>query len=320
MAEQDSRTLVAPGYSEVDDEIDLFKLAQALWEDKRLIGAFAGLAALASVLICLWLPNIYKATTLLKPQSAENGMGGLARQYGGLASLAGISLPSSDGESKTALALEVIKSKRFAYEFAKRHNLLPALFAAESWDWDTGTLTLDAEVYDSAKQTWVRKVKPPRMPEPSAEELQYLWDKTVAVREDKNTGFVSLSIKHRSPVYAKEWLELLVFDINEALRAEDLAESERAIDFLKGQLKETNVAEIRELLAGLLRSHMESHMMATVEPNYVFSVIDPPTVPERKVEPRRALICILGTLLGGMLGALISLVRRAIRNRSENQA
>ena len=180
----------------------------------------------------------------------------------------------------------------------------------------TETLSLDAEVYDPSAGGWVRDVEPPRTAAPSPEEVHALWNETVAVSEEKDSGFVTLSIKHRSPVYAKEWLDLLVVDINEALRAQDLAESERAVAYLEGQLKQTNVAEIRELLAGLLRSHMESRMMATVEPNYAFSVIDPPTVPELKSEPKRALICVLGTLLGGMLGVVFSLVRRALRNRS----
>lgn len=319
MAEQDIRTPVAPGYESYNKETDLFELVQNLWKDKWLISSITGFAAVISLLVALWLPNVYQATTLLKPQSAEGGIGGLARQYGGLASLAGISLPSGDGESKTALAIEVLKSKRFAYEFTTRHNLLPALFAAESWDWATETLSLDADVYDSASQKWVREVKAPRTAEPSPEEVHELWNKTVTVREDKKSAFVTVSLKHRSPVYAKQWLDLLVVDINEALRAQDLAESERAVAYLEGQLKQTNVAEIRELLAGLLRSHMESRMMATVEPNYVFSVIDPPTVPELKNEPKRALICVFGTLLGGMLGVLFSLARRAPRNQAESQ-
>jgi len=313
MAEHDfQRAGAGDGF---DDEIDLFELVQNLWEDKWLISAITGLAAVASVLVALSLPNIYSASTLLKPQSAEGGIGGLARQYGGLASLAGISLPSGDGQSKTQLALEVLKSKKFAYEFATRHDILPALFAPEAWDWGSQSLTLDPEIYDDGR--WVREVKAPRTVEPSPEEVHELWGETVSVSEDKDSGFVSLSLKHRSPVHAKEWLDLLVVDINEALRAQDLAESERAVAYLEGQLKQTNVAEIRELLAGLLRSHMESRMMATVEPNYAFSVIDPPTVPELKSEPKRALICVLGTLLGGMLGVVISLVRRALRNRAE---
>jgi uncharacterized protein involved in exopolysaccharide biosynthesis len=316
MAEQDFRSPAAPGYDGFDDEIDLFELVQNLWEDKWLISAITSVAAVVSVLVALWLPNIYQASTLLRPQSSEGGIGGLARQYGGLASLAGISLPSGDGQSKTQLALEVLKSKKFAYDFATRHDLLPALFAAESWDLATQTLSLDAEVYDPSAGGWVREVEPPRTAAPSPEEVHALWNETVSVSEEKDSGFVTLSIKHRSPVYAKEWLDLLVVDINEALRAQDLAESERAVAYLEGQLKQTNVAEIRELLAGLLRSHMESRMMATVEPNYAFSVIDPPTVPELKSEPKRALICVLGTLLGCMLGVVISLVRRALHNRS----
>ncbi len=320
MAEQDFRSPGAPGYDGFDDEIDLFELFQNLWEDKWLISAITSVAAVLSVLVALWLPNIYQASTLLRPQSSEGGIGGLARQYGGLASLAGISLPSGDGQSKTQLALEVLKSKKFAYDFATRHDLLPALFAAERWDWATETLSLDPEVYDPSAGGWVREVQPPRTAAPSPEEVHELWNETVAVSEEKDSGFVTLSIKHRSPVYAKEWLDLLVVDINEALRAQDLAESERAVAYLEGQLKQTNVAEIRELLAGLLRSHMESRMMATVEPNYAFSVIDPPTVPELKSEPKRALICVLGTLLGGMLGVVFSLVRRALRNRAEGLA
>ena len=86
---------------------------------------------------------------------------------------------------------------------------------------------------------------------------------------------------------------------------------------MEEQLKQTSVAEIRELLAGLLRSHMESRMIATVERNYVFSVIDPPTVPEHKSEPERAVICVLGTLLGAMMGVIFSLLKWTLRNRTE---
>ena len=321
MAEQDFRGPGAPGYDGFDDEIDLFELIQSLWDDKWLIGAITSFAAVVSVVVALWLPNVYQANALLKPQSAEGGLGGLASQFGGLASLAGVSLPSGDGESKTQLALEVLKSKKFASDFAQRHDILPELMAAEAWDWESETLTFDEADYDADSQKWIRDVPPPRKAMPSVEEIHEFWNaEFLSVSEDKTSGFVTLSIKHRSPVYSKEWLDLLVVDINEALRAQDLAESERAVTYLEGQLKQTNVAEIRELLAGLLRSHMESRMMATVEPNYAFSVIDPPTVPELKSEPKRALICVLGTLLGGMLGVVFSLVRRALSSRAERLA
>jgi len=50
----------------------------------------------------------------------------------------------------------------------------------------------------------------------------------------------------------------------------------------------------------------------------VFKTIDPAVVPEEKSEPKRALICVLGTLLGGMLSVLIVLVRHyAFSNKQE---
>ena len=117
--------------------VDLFQLIQELWRDRALIVVITGFAAIVSVVVALWLPNLYKASTLLQPQSGEGDLGSLARKYGGLASLAGIALPSNTGESKTALAIEILQSKQFAYEFTARHDLLPALFAAEDWDWES---------------------------------------------------------------------------------------------------------------------------------------------------------------------------------------
>jgi LPS O-antigen subunit length determinant protein (WzzB/FepE family) len=49
-------------------------------------------------------------------------------------------------------------------------------------------------------------------------------------------------------------------------------------------------------------------MLAKVRQEYAFKTIDPAVVPEVKSEPKRALICVLGTLLGGMFAVLWVLV------------
>jgi LPS O-antigen subunit length determinant protein (WzzB/FepE family) len=294
--------------AEKPTEVDLLEVLQSFWLDRWLIGGITAFAAALSLVIAFSLPNVYQATALLQPQSGDGGMSGLARQYGGLASLAGISLPSRDGQSKTELAMEVLTSKKFVKDFMARHDILPEFFAPEAWEWESDTLTLDSAIYDSASKTWVRDVKPPRTAQPGIEEIHELWLEVFYVGEDKDTGFVTVALKHLSPFLAQRWLELVIHDINETLRAQDLAEAERAVAYLEGQLQQSSTAEIRELLAGLLRSHMESRMVATVESDYAFSVIDPPTRPEKKSEPNRALICIGITLLGAVLGVLASLL------------
>lgn len=321
MAEQDALNRVGSSDGAPDaDEVDLIELARGLWLDKWFIGAITGLFAVLSVVFALLLPIIYEASVLLKPQNSEGGMGSLARQYGGLASLAGISLPAGDRESKTQLAIEVLKSKKFAFDFVNNHGLLPALFAADRWDWDAGTLSLDPSIFDASRGGWVRDVDPPKAAIPSPEEVHEVWSEILTVSEAKQSGFVTVSLRHPSPVFAKEWLELLVIEINQTLRSQDLAESERAVAYLEGQLKQTNVAEIRELLASLLRSHMEARMMASLEPDYAFSVIDPPTVPERKTGPSRALVTVLGTLIGGVIGVILAVIRRVWFGKGKGSA
>ena len=57
---------------------------------------------------------------------ANDGMSKLAGQFGGLASLAGVSL-SDDSVNKSSLGLEVLKSRKFVREFVERHKICPSV-------------------------------------------------------------------------------------------------------------------------------------------------------------------------------------------------
>ena len=50
---------------------------------------------------------------------------------------------------------------------------------------------------------------------------------------------------------------------------------------------------------------MQILMLASSNEAYVFKAIDSPFVPEKKSSPRRALICIIGTLIGAILSLII---------------
>jgi LPS O-antigen subunit length determinant protein (WzzB/FepE family) len=43
-------------------------------------------------------------------------------------------------------------------------------------------------------------------------------------------------------------------------------------------------------------------MFSEVRDEYVFRTIDPAVIPEEKFKPKRALICIFMTLIGGVVG------------------
>ena len=127
--------------------------------------------------------------------------------------------------------------------------------------------------------------------------------------EDKQTGYVTVSIDHQSPVVAAQWVNWLVEDVNAAVKAQDVSEAEKSIEYLKQQVANTSLADLQAMFFELIQSQTETVMLAQVRPEYVFKTIDPAVVPEEKSKPSRALICVLGTLLGGMLGVVIVLIR-----------
>ena len=301
-----------------DDEIDLRELFGVLWDGKRWIVGITAIASIIAVVVALILPNIYQSEALLAPaNSSSGGLGGLAKQYGGLASLAGISLPGGGSDDKTALGLEVMKSRRFIAEFIEHHDLLVPLMASSRWDQSTGDLIIDNEIYDSTAKKWVRDVSPPKRPVPSLQEAYEEFEELLSITEDEKSGFISLSIKHYSPVVAQQWVVWLIEDINNTLREQDVTEAESSIAYLKQQVDATLLTDLQSMFFELIQSQTETIMLAKVRQEYVFKTIDPAVVPEEKSDPKRALICVLGTLLGGMLAVFWVLVTHYAKKRED---
>ncbi|MDA9322357.1 chain length determinant protein, partial [Gammaproteobacteria bacterium] len=75
--------------------------------------------------------------------------------------------------------------------------------------------------------------------------------------------------------------------------------------YLNDQIVMTSLSEIKQVIAELLQQ--ETQKLTLIEGNqfYVFEYIDPPVVMEKKSEPKRAQICILGAILGGMFSILL---------------
>lgn len=285
-----------------DDEIDLRELFAVLWAGRLKILAVTATAALLSVVVALSLPNIYRAEALVVSSEGDSsgGLSALAGQFGGLASLAGVSLGSGDSD-RTQLGIEVLQSRQFFADFIARRNVLVPLMATAKWNAATGELVIDEDIYNTEQQRWVREVEPPRTRQPSVQEAYAEFIELFSVSQDKKSGMVTVAVEHQSPQVAKQWVSWLIDDLNTTLREQDIAEAERSITYLQQQVRETNVADLQTLFFGLIQKQTERVMLAKVRDQYLFKTIDPAVVPELKSKPKRALICLLGTLLGGML-------------------
>jgi uncharacterized protein involved in exopolysaccharide biosynthesis len=294
-----------------DDEIDLGELWRAVWAGKFTIIAISFIFAVASIFFALSKPDVYKASAISAPASAEGGAGGLgalAGQFGGLASMAGINLGGGGGD-KTALALEILKSRSFIENYIAKHDLLVPIMAAENWDMATDTLILDDELYDQVNSKWIREVSAPKKTEPSSWEAYKEFSKSLSVSQDKTTSMVTIEIEYFSPTMAQQWLTWLISDINDFMRDQDQKEAQDSIDYLTNQLENIQVTTMETVFYQLIEEQTKNMMLTKVKAEYVLKTIDPPQVPDEKAGPKRALIVVLGTMLGGMLSVLIVLIR-----------
>ncbi len=298
-----------------DDEIDLRELFKAVWKGKWIIIATTFIFAVASVLYALSLPNIYKADALLSPAESSSG-GGLSKmagQLGGLAALAGVNLGGGE-TSQTDLAVQVMESRQFVGSFIKRHDILVPLMAATDWDLANNQLVLNKDIYEQRTGTWLREPKGLRGSKPSDQEaFKVFSEEVLSVEKDKESGLYTVSIKHYSPYVAQQWVNWMVEDINKVMRERTIAESSQNLDYLNTQLQKTAVADMQSTFYKLIEEQTKSLMLAEVQEEFVFKTVDPAVVPELKDSPKRALICVLGTLLGGILGVAIVLVRYVFR-------
>jgi uncharacterized protein involved in exopolysaccharide biosynthesis len=286
---------------------DLREFFRVLNEYRWLFAAVVVAGTVLSIVIALWIPNIYSADTLLAPNEEQTGGGlsGLAEQYGGLAALAGVDLMGEPDE-KTTLGLAVLQSRKFIADFVERHDLLVPLIAARGWDRDTGELIIDADDYDVNAQKWVRDVRFPKQVVPTMQEAyEKFIEDVLTVSQNSKTKFVTITIEHYSPEVARQWTEWLVEDINETIMQKDVREAEQAIQYLNEQLKATSLAELRTVFSRLIEEQTKTIMLASVTDEYLFKTVDPPVAPEEKTRPKRSIIVLLGAFLSGVLAVLL---------------
>lgn len=290
------------------EDMRLSELISVLWQGKWLIITITSALTIAAVVLALSLPNKYTSSVLLTPSASagSDALGGLARQLGGLASLAGINV-KDNSISNAALALEVVRSRDFISRFITEHGVLVPLMAVKGWQSHDNTLLFDPQIYENGD--WVRDVEPPRKAEPSLQEAYDEFIEHFTVTKSKDNGIVTLTVEHYSPYIAKQWAEALVADLNLYMKRKDMQEAKDSLNYLQDELAKTQIEELRKALYQLIEEQTKILMLTQVNKEYVFKTIDPAVVAEKKSKPNRPLICILGFLLGGFISCFIVLVR-----------
>ena len=305
-----------PAQPPQDDEIDPKELFMSIWQDKWLIIAITALFSIGGALYALSQPNTYKADAILASANDNNsgGLADMASQFGGLASLAGVNLGGATDDKAKALA--ILQSRQFLNAFINKYDLLVPLMAGTEWNQSTDTLVIDPELYNEQSNQWLNDDEGVSL-KPTNWEAYKAFKAILSVSERQDNGLVTVSITYFSPNIAKNWVDQLVHELNAWMKQGSLEDTRRNISYLEQQINNTNISDMQSVFYLLIEEQTKNLMLAQVQEEFAFKTLDPAVVPEEKAGPKRALICIIATLLGGMLGVFIVLIRHAFSNKKE---
>lgn len=296
-----------------DDEIDLLELWSVIWRSKWIIGIVTIVFMISSVLYALSMPDEYQSTALLAPASTSStsSLSKLAGQFGGLASLAGVNLAGSSAGDKTVIAMTLIGTWGFLESFIANNHLEVEVFAAKGWNKKTKKLLIDNDLYDEKISSWVRVVDLARgeTSVPSSWELYEKIKDRIKIKQDQETGLISLTVEHYSPVVAKKWVDLLVVAINQHIQLEDKKEALNSINYLKEQANKTRIAEMQTIFYQLIEEQVKALMLAEISSEYVLRTLSAAKVAEERFKPKRTLTVVIGIVCGGGLSVFIVLCR-----------
>ena len=297
--------------NDLSNEIDLGQLFFALVQGKWIIAYVAAFLVIIGTIYSLFLPNIYKSEALLSPVDESSSLiSGALSQYSGLAGLAGIDLPTGENSSNSKKAIELMGSLNFFEKHIMPKIFLPDLMAVESWDYKKNTIIYDNGIFQKDSNNWVRDFSYPQKLIPSAQEsFEVFKDDHLKILEDNKTGYVALSIKHQSPLIAKQWVQIIFEEVNSFYRQKDKETSEKAVIYLNKQIANTNLSEIRQATASLLEKEIQKLTLVEANKDYVFEFVYPPSVMEKKLEPNRLLIFFLSLIFGIFLGMIVVIFR-----------
>ena len=291
-----------------DDSVDLKELFNLLWGGKKLIILITSIFALCSVFYALSLTNYYKSEAVLTLAGGSSEISALSR-FSGIASMAGIRIPSAGGGDKGEIIVNTILSREFLKHLLSFEDVLQSMMAAKSYDSESKKLVFDPNIYDASNKTWIRKANKGQQVKPSYLEAYDVYVKQMSITYFDQIRIITMSVEHISPIFAKEFLDLIIREADALIRQKDLERSSGALEYLRSEISKTSLIGMKSSMNQLIQSQLETQMMAKIGTDYALQVIEPPFIPEKISKPSKSLIFFMVTMLGFVLGILWILIR-----------
>lgn len=295
------------------EEFDLKSLLIVFWDQKFLIAGITFLFSIYSIITAINIPNEYKAVVTLSPSDNSSTMNNRSpSQLGGLAALTGIGGFGDGDANEKMIALEIIESWYFVENFIRDNNLEVQIAASKGWDINTDQLIVDEGSYDVKEKKWLGKP-------PTSWELYELFKDRFSVIPRRDSALIDITFEYYSPIRAKELVDLIIIKINDDMRLRKINMVTKNIEYLQLQIMKTQTAEMKQIFYRMIESETKTMMLAEVNKDYVFTIVNKAMIPEIKSKPYRSLMVIQATFVGGLISFILVILLHLYR-RNEREA
>ncbi|MGB5989333.1 MAG: Wzz/FepE/Etk N-terminal domain-containing protein [Marinifilaceae bacterium] len=304
-------------------EIDLVEVIKKLYKNRKLISIITGVFMVFGLIYAFSVTPIYKATLTMYPADGEGS------KKGGLMSMASSFGMNVGGSKETYNVEDVIKSRTIAKEVVLHK------WKTNKFSEPVSLLEFSGkEIQDTAKAIYY-----------SIESYSDM----VNVETNKETGLMTLSIESVDPLLSAEIANYLGVAVtkyvqeNQGVKAKrnithickrldevskELVKAEENVKDYKlnnrdsysvqAQLELARLSRVLQIKQGVFLTLSQQKEIAEIEKIKkapVINILDKAEVPLFKIKPRKSLICVIFTFLGGMMGVLFVLIVPFIKDR-----
>lgn len=292
-----------------ENEIDIVEVIKKLWLNRKLIAIITGLFMIIGVVYALLSTPIYQSTLTMYPAAGGEKMGGLMS----MAASFGI---SAGGSKETYNIEDVVKSRTIAREVVLHK-------------WKTAKYDKPVSLIEYNRN----EIKDTNRAVYSAIKVYNSW---VSISTDDRTGLMTLFVETEDPILCAEIANYIgravtkyvqkyqggvanrnIDHINDRLIAvnQELKEAEEKIKAF--QLNNRDMSspqvqleygrlerqlQIKQQVYLTLNQQIELAQIEKIKKAPVINILDKAEVPFLKIKPKRSIICIAYTFLGGLIG------------------
>jgi len=263
------------------------------------------LFGVTSIYVALSFDNIFESKSLLHSSNSSSSSVG-----SGIPSPLASILNQPSGSENALFANQMLVSRDFFEILYKSDVFASQLLAYDYYDKEQLSDNFNSSLIDIKTLKWKKN-------EPAIELAHRIFlSKHFLFYETSERSFFRLTIRHQSPLIAKEWNDLIIKEINNYVASYKENSAREVLSFFLPAFELEKNMLIKTGIQNLIMAKYQD-IAFTKKTDYVFSIISKPFIPIKKSSPNRPLICFAITLMGFIFTLFVIIAKDIIlQNRN----